>query len=143
GDVAPIVARERARIDVVAAAGRRPDQEIDVLAGVVIAGRGGGRERGERDQSSKDACLKAHRKSWLMVAVVAKARSSARRRQLVRAIGSVSPYAHGRALYGLVQLREAAQELERSLARAGGWSQLDPLEHHGSGGNDRRDVAEA
>jgi len=56
------MARERARIDVVAAAGRRSDQEIDALAGVVVAGRGGGRERGERDQGGEDACLKAHRR---------------------------------------------------------------------------------
>src|SRR5207237_6716131 len=59
---AAVVAGERARIDVVATAGRRADQEIDALAGVVIAGRGGGCERGERDQSGKDACLKAHRR---------------------------------------------------------------------------------
>src|SRR5262249_11321675 len=62
GNVTSVMARERARIDVVAAAGRRSDQEIDALAGVVIAGRGGGCERGERDQSGKDACLKAHRR---------------------------------------------------------------------------------
>ena len=45
-----------ARIDVVAAGGRRPDQEIDALAGVEIGGRcrrgrercaDGGRERGQ------------------------------------------------------------------------------------------------
>ena len=61
GNVAPVMARERARIDVVAAAGRRSDQEIDALAGVVIAGRGGACERGERDQGGEDACrCKAH-----------------------------------------------------------------------------------
>src|SRR5262249_56343063 len=64
GNVAPVVARERARIDVVAAARRRPDKEIDALTGVIIPGRGGCRGRGERDQPGEDACRwKAKRKA--------------------------------------------------------------------------------
>jgi hypothetical protein len=45
------------------------------------------------------------------------------------------PHAHGRALYGLVQLREAAQEPEGALAGDGRRSQQDPLEHGGPGGD--------
>jgi hypothetical protein len=39
------------------------------------------------------------------------------------------PHAHGCALYGLVQLREAAQEPKGAFARCGRWYQPDPLEH--------------
>ena len=56
-NVAAHVARQRARIDVVAAAGRRPDEEIDVLAGEGV-GRGRGR-RGEQyggDQAGAEYC---------------------------------------------------------------------------------------
>jgi len=61
------VARERARIDVIAAAGRRSNQEIDAFAGVVITGGDGRRERGkggERDQRGRDLDVgEAHRKT--------------------------------------------------------------------------------
>ena len=39
GDVAAEMPRHRARVDVVAAAGRRADQKLDGLAGVVVVGQ--------------------------------------------------------------------------------------------------------
>jgi hypothetical protein len=52
------------------------------------------------------------------------------------------PHAHGRAVHGLVQLREAAQVAKGSLASHGSWHQPDALEHDGLGRNDRRKFAE-
>ena len=56
-DVAADVARQRAPVDVVAAAGRRADEQIDGLAGEGV-GRGRGR-RGEQeggDQAGAEYC---------------------------------------------------------------------------------------
>src|SRR6516164_791050 len=49
---------------------------------------------------------------------------------------------YGRALYGLVQLRETAQEPWRPVARDGGWHLPNALEHDGACRDDRYDAAE-
>jgi len=52
------------------------------------------------------------------------------------------PHAHGRAVHGLVQLREAAQVAKGPLAGHGCGHQPDALEHDEPGRNDRRELAE-
>ena len=56
-NVAAHVARQCARIDVVAAAGRRPDEEIDILAGEEVGGDSRHRcEQRGRDQAGAERC---------------------------------------------------------------------------------------
>ena len=52
-------------------------------------------------------------------------------------------HAHGRALYGLVQLCEAAQETEGTFARDGGRFEQYALVHNALGRNDQCELAEA
>jgi hypothetical protein len=53
------------------------------------------------------------------------------------------PHAHGPAVHGLVQLREAAQEPEGAFASDGSGIECHTLERDRHGRNDRHDVAEA